>query len=287
MVGEGDNTVVGLTWTGFSVTCFSFDGWLAHIGSAVLYVLHNRLLALVTEPDLVLTQTLTTTHALEGLKPLSVEVEEARERELEQKREQERSIGEGTAEAPLELGDHRTQSPPLTGASFGREQDKLYDAHGGKGRSGGGRSKKRPPSGEKGARGYEDSDEAVGERVQGNTSPTNKQGCGFGGDGDEMGMGLKTSESQTIEEKAKAAASATGVKVRDPKEGAPPNGQNGTQPEPKTNPAANATVARCTRGKRGRNPVDNKPEAGSKAAETKKSRAFRELGNHNRPGNRE
>lgn len=112
-------------------------------------------------------------HALQGLKPISVEGEEAREREYEQKREQERSLGEGTVDAPLDLGDDHAQSPPLAG------KHKLYDAHGVPRRPGGPVGKQRARIASGGQRGAE----AAGAGRRGAKSLVKDSGDVRGGDG--------------------------------------------------------------------------------------------------------
>ena len=93
---------------------------------------------------------------MQGLKPITVEGEEERERELERKLEQERSLGgKGTADAPLDLGDDRAQSPPLAAAAFAHHR--LYDMNGGAPLARH-RSKQRAKVTKNGARGGAESD---------------------------------------------------------------------------------------------------------------------------------
>lgn len=92
--------------------------------------LSHRLLLFINAIATALSLTPTTTHARQGLIPITVEGEEERERELERKLEQEQSLGgKGTADAPLNLGDDRAQSPPPAVKAV--TQHRLYDVHGG------------------------------------------------------------------------------------------------------------------------------------------------------------
>lgn len=229
-------------------------------------------------------------------KEITVEGEEAREQEFERERQRqqergERCLGEGTADAPLELGDEYVQSPSLAGKGCGGERCSLNHVRKGTAGVTGDQPKRRSPSGVRSPQGAEEravrGETAAGDGLQRSISPVDKRGgTSVGVDGGETGGEPDKSADVGIEHTLTVAAAGKGADVQGAKEGGTSSPPKGSPKETDTDQTSMPT-SKAPTGVRGRGPGEGKGKGkgkGGNAGGTKRSRLRYEISDFNKSG---